>query len=332
MWKTVDSPFGPDLIIAEVDGRIVNVDLNNFLNIKIGNSILFSEYAAYTTTHPDFRGKGIHDAKLAYKNKIKEKRNIQFTYLQSTNPIVINRQEKQGRLPFPHRISHMIRVKNLNIYFKNKKIEKNATLLKNGYTMLKILNKTYKILKPLPMSKQDFEIKTINSFEKRYDHFWDKIKENHAFILEKNQKYLNWRYCDSRGGQYITKAAVGSEGILGFVVYLLMGEDEYFEGYLSELLTLPNRLDVASALLKSSCDYFDDHDVNSINYSVVDGHPYQALSESEGFIDTNGVRLINSSLLSGSKLFGNFRKCMDDYEILRTSPPLKVHFNYGDTL
>ncbi len=55
-------------------------------------------------------------------------------------------------------------------------------------------------------------------------------------------EYLNWRYSDRRGGDYILKEAIEGERALGYVVLRVNGyQEKYPVGYIVDLLALPGR-------------------------------------------------------------------------------------------
>ena len=48
----------------------------------------------------------------------------------------------------------------------------------------------------------DYKIFPIQYFDDRINVFWNKIRNEYNFITERNKDYLNWRYCDKRGGNH----------------------------------------------------------------------------------------------------------------------------------
>jgi hypothetical protein len=143
------------------------------------------------------------------------------------------------------------------------------------------------------------------------------------FIIEKNREYLNWRYCDPRSnikGRYLIKQIEQDDEILGFIVLEIRNKDDYSEGYVVDLLALPDRMDVARRLLEVSCLFFRDSGINVVHYRVVKNHPYQGLFSEQGFID------VPSKLHLSYKMFYHKEKM----QIIENSKPIQIHFNYGD--
>jgi hypothetical protein len=215
----------------------------------------------------------------------------------------------------------MVRVRDAGLHLRIKSPE-SSMINTYGFHLLKSVNKVSSAITPSPRHGGDFEVVETRSFDDRIDAFWEKVKEHYNFILEKSSRYLNWRYCDPRGGNYRVMQAVKDGEVLGFIVTELKNTGSYAEGYVVDLLTLPERLDVADTLLRDACRYFDDLGVNAVHYLVVRGHPYQGLSSRAEFIDTTRT--------SNMHLFCDFNEAEREYEVLKSSPPSRVHFNIGD--
>lgn len=92
-------------------------------------------------------------------------------------------------------------------------------------------------------------------------------------------EYLNWRYCDARAGNFTVKEAED--------------ENERILGYIVDLLTLPGHLNAVDALVAESVEYFDEQDINMINYLIVKNHPNERILKRHGFLDSE----INIQLL-----------------------------------
>jgi hypothetical protein len=87
-----------------------------------------------------------------------------------------------------------------------------------------------------------------------------------------------------------------------------------------DLLTLPDRTDVARKLLLNACTFFWESDINVIHFRVVKKHPYQALFSEQGFIE------VPSKLHLTYKMFYHKEKM----QVIKDSKPSQIYFNYGD--
>ena len=99
----------------------------------------------------------------------------------------------------------------------------------------------------------------ISEYDERINTFWQNTRNDYHFIIEKNREYLNWRYCDLRSnlkGRYFVKQAEQNGEILGFIVIETRRKEDYSEGYIVDLLALPDRVDVVRKLLLDACLFF----------------------------------------------------------------------------
>ncbi len=320
-WKYLDVPLKSIVVVATVEDKIVGAQHNILFNIKMISSIIPCSYGCDVATHPDYMGLGVYSNLSEFRYKIQREKNINFSYSQSRNPIILKKWETQNRVQFPHHISYMVRIKDINLHLKRRTV-KNPIITRIGYSM----KKTFNALKMIPSSRQD-HLKDYTILEaKRFDHgddvLWMKIRERYNFIPEKDSVNLNWRYGNAHAGNYIIKKAVKGDEILGFIVIEVRSDDGYNEGFIVDLLALPDRLDVACALLEDACRFLDGLDVNVVYYMVVKGHPYYRLSGNFGYIDSGRTPNVVCRFLDLEK----------EFEVLRSSSPDTIYFSYSNSL
>jgi hypothetical protein len=205
---------------------------------------------------------------------------------------------------------------------------KNMQLIKYGYIFLKILNKI-KNLFQLPFKRSDeFIIVQVSQFDEKINLFWEKIKDDYDFILEKKQNFLNWRFSNTSKGNHIKIQAVKGEEVLGYMVIGIKEDEGYTEGQIEDLLALKNRLDVVYALFDYACKYLDKLGINTVYYQVVEKHPYQEISGRKEFIDSGSKPYLQFSYTE------NYQKTSGETEIqfLKNTSPDRIYFNYADTV
>jgi hypothetical protein len=191
-----------------------------------------------------------------------------------------------------------------------------------GFSLLKLLNRIKNMVKERKISSKII-LNDVSEFDERINAFWQNTKNGYNFIIEKNREYLNWRYCDPRSnikGRYFVKQAEEDGEILGFIVLEVREKGGYSEGYVADLLALPDRTDVVRRLVEEATLFFRESDVNVVHYRVVKNHFYQAIFSEQGFIE------IPSKIYFTLKFFYNKEKM----KIIKNSQPSQIHFNYGD--
>jgi hypothetical protein len=118
---------------------------------------------------------------------------------------------------------------------------------------------------------------------------------------------------------------VEDDEILGYIVIEIRKNAGNFDmGYILDLLTLPGRLDVADVLMQNACSYFDESNVNAIQFKFILEKSMKNLTSKYGFIDI--------SMMSKSAFLWQYKGAEKEFELIRNSPPEKLHFTFGDYL
>jgi len=321
-WKYLDNNFKRNIIVlGEKDGRIVSVNHNFPVRIKIGEKVCLCCYAADTAVDPEYRRMGLTKKMYELNISMKNDAGIQFDYFVTSNPFLIKSFSK-NYYSFPFPVLNLVRIKDIKKQLEAMPI-KNAWLLKLGFYITRLLNDIRKIGNNSDPKKHDTRIIEIDRFDHRIHDFWDILSNQCDFIVGRRGDYINWRYCDPRAGNYFIKQAEDGEGrILG---YSVLGINRYLEeyhiGYIIDLLTTPDRLDVADALTADAVRFFNDQKINIVNALVFKNHPHERILSRYGFLDSR-IKL---------QLF--LRKGvieMNELDKLKTYSPGRMHFSYGD--
>jgi hypothetical protein len=167
----------------------------------------------------------------------------------------------------------------------------------------------------------DLQIKNITIFNENIESFWIKLKEYYHYIIVRDMEYLNWRYCDPRGGNYTIKEATIGGTVVGYSVLRIDYTDySYPVGYIVDLMVSPRRYDVMFSLIKDAISYFEDTQVNVIQvYSVK--NMASELFQSQGFItDPQKTHVFLGKNTINEPDMNNLMLAEDD----------RVHFAYGD--
>ena len=167
--------------------------------------------------------------------------------------------------------------------------------------------------------KNQISIKEIDVFDENIVPFIDKMYEKHDFIYERTLEYLNWRYCDIRGGDYKVFLAKMDEKIVGYLVSRVKTTDKT-EGVIVDFLVDPDFKEAAYMLCATGMSYFFEHGVSSVLSWIIQGHWLGHVLDSFGFLNTRrevGVFL-------GRQDLG------EDKVTLFTAPSDRLHIHIGD--
>lgn len=321
-WKFEDNPLKMiSIAIGEGNNRIIGCLHLTPRIIKIGSKCLLCFLSVDTAVHPDFRRMGAWNRMNELRQKILTEANANLVFAVSGNPILIRMAIKLGWIRFPRPIIELVRIRDFDLHLKMMPT-KYAWMKKYGYHLLKVMNTIRITLPRTPGLKHGFHIEEIKCFDDRIETFWNNIKDHYSFIHERSRKHLNWRYCDPRGGDYIVKLIEENGFIVGYIVLRTNTyRENYPIGYIIDLLALPDRLDVADALIDNSIHYFDDLKVNVIRCWVVKNHPYEKLLNRHGLLNKK------------TKLFVSYLPIQVGSEIdeFKTAQANRIHFQLGDT-
>jgi hypothetical protein len=318
-WKYIDTPYGSDIRIIEKAGKIIFVGHQMQEYIKIADKILLATYGDDFATHQDYRGQGLWSSTRVYSEKMIKRLNIKFSFSLSSNPVVIESNKKRMNRGFPKPIGHLIKISDIDLHIKAKGIDK-PSLMKLGYIIQNEIRKlTIPTLKTL---EEEIVIKETKKFGANNDTFWDKIKPDYDFIIDKSSHFLNWRFCDPRGGNFRIYQAIKNDQILGFIVTNIVEEAGYKEGYIMELLTLDDQQNIADKLIQHALKTFEDDYVNAVHYKECVSGKYQNAFKRNSFIEIPGMQEIYIPC--------SFKADKHLEPIFRNAPSTRLHFGYGD--
>ena len=322
-WKYIKTPLKNIIIVVEAGEKIVGCNHAVIFKAKLGSEISTIGYGDDLAVDTDYRGLGISTKMRSLKH---EKQVVLVKYILSTtvNPILLKNWVKRNRKMFPFPVTRMVKTSDIDLQLQTRPM-KNKPLVKLGYTGLKNLNKITNLFRTPIKRYDDFQIIQVQKFEENINSFWDRIKDDYNFILEKKQEYLNWRFTDNDRGNHAILQAVNGDEVLGYAVVGF--KEGSSEGQIEDLIALKGRLDVADALLGVGCAYLDDLDMNSLFYQVVEGHPYQELCKRYGFIDSRSRP--NVSFDYSANFMGDAEK---DILFLENTAPSQVYFTYASTI
>lgn len=319
-WKYEDNPPKMKVVaVAESGGKIVGSHHGIYSRVKIGDKSVLAQQGTDLAVDKDFRGKGLYAKMQVVKDQLAVEAGATLGYGLSTNPIVVGKLHERN-LPFPSPVQHMVNIRDIDLHLKNSDYP-DEIKKKYGYLGISGLNSMRNKFKSKISSDSGIQISEIGRFDEKIDRFWMEVKLGYYFIIERDREYLNWRYCDKRGGDYKLLQATENERVTGYIVLRLNRiNKEYPRGYIVDLLTLPGRLEVADALIRKAVEFFTDKGVNFVQALAINGHPYKDLLEGKGFV--NGM----ANYYLGYRVIKP-EEAIKDFE---SAPPEKLHFTFGD--
>jgi ribosomal protein S18 acetylase RimI-like enzyme len=135
-------------------------------------------------------------------------------------------------------------------------------------------------------------------------------------------EYLNWKYAYPGIGDFRKFIAREKGMILGYMVLRINRYNpNYPVGYIVDLVTEEGRDDVVSELIDRALLYFEEEDVNIVNFLTVKNQPDIKILKSYGFIDSRIIMNLYTSQIKPKSL----------ETLAKTNvPPKKIMARWGD--
>lgn len=323
-WMYLDNPLGfSSIYLTELEGEIVAVAHDLYINVKHGEDHFIAAYGTDAAVHPDHRRKGLYSRLLYPRLEVRAKKS-DFQYRYTTNPILLERVNRRHEKepPFhtmPFDINKHLWIDDIDLHLKMTKTRK-PWLKKLGYEIQKSATQIRHLFDESTGNDVFVDINQIDRFDSNIDDLWRKIEPHYDFIVKRDRKYLNWRYCDPRSGDYVILQADDHSETLGYIVSSIIVRQGYPTGYIVDLLASPDRRDVVNALVKAAMNVIKKKGVNTIRALMVKGHPYASTLERNRFIDR------------GEGLTVNYRRTgsQDESDIFRNCTPDNIYLTYSD--
>lgn len=320
-WKFTGSPVDESIIVLSTsDDEIIGCHHGLPLRIKMGENTYTCLTGVDLAVHKDYRRMGVRNKMRGLFFELGTRAGMRMLYAITGNPILIEASSRHYD-SFPHPILNLVRIRDISMQLEEMPVD-SPWIMKFGFHLKKLISNIENIRGPRKPSIRDVNISEVNRFDDRIDIFWEEATGLYDFILERKRDYLNWRYCDPRAGDFVVKQVEDDDGrLLGYsVLRINRYRDEYPIGYIVDLITLPERMDVADALSADAIRYFDDQNINIVNYQVVQGSPYERVLNRHGFLDSGiQIKMFYYS-------FGKF----DVKSQLEQFPAYRTYLSWGD--
>jgi GNAT superfamily N-acetyltransferase len=274
---------------------------------------------ADTTVRPEWRGRGVSSASLAFRQ-----RTIVHLYdvsiIDAQSAVMIQRAKKFGTRPLGNRIRPLVLPLERREFARRWALGKRLPpwLGAPAALLMAARSAALRVVPFRPESSGAFRIAAAEHFDDRIDAFFSAAAAPWELVMVRSRAHLEWRYCDRRGGVFHTRVAQDENGVLlGYAIGKARGD----QGYLADLLALPGRLDVVSALVDEMDAVLEGAGCVDILCWLPERHPYRATLRRAGYLDARQRPLIT------------YRPCGATPESLEflAAPETRVHFMLGDT-
>lgn len=283
-WKMSNHPLAmTHQFVAEVESQIVGANLCIIRRIRIQGRDRLARDGVDAAVDPSHRGEGIFGALVDFATHNPDQQ-LDLSISYSANPVVNHVRSQLGNQPLANRIQVLIKAFDVRRFVATRnggRLPAPLAILRiSGLTALGgLIHRPYQLPQEFAWS-----ISTVNEFDENIDGFFEEAAQPFDFIVVRTKDYLNWRYCDTRGGRFTVRLAEQDGRILGYLV-LKLADDR---GFIVDLLALPGRIDIVRSLIEDGLRIFEEADVATAYCWMISRHPYNEVLRRYGFINSRG--------------------------------------------
>lgn len=311
-WRYLDNPWKSLLLEILFEDKIIASAHNSLYSLIINGKSYSGSYGTDACVHPSFQGRGLYSKMVSPMTQMKKDTGIRFHYFVTSNPIVIHSKSQRISTPhlFPYKFKYLSRISDINLHIQKKGLKQDYRW-KVRHLIERVRSSS---LKP---RESDLEVLGVKLFDHTFEGFLEKVNFGHDFIKQRTCEYLNWRYIDPRAGNYQVRVVKDKDEIVGYSVLRINKLEDYHTGYFVDLMALPDRVDVAEALLLDGLGFFRDNSVNLVEFQVIENHPYERLFNRYGFFGGEADRFFFYGFYGG------------DITSFEDISPERFHFPFG---
>lgn len=325
-WKYLDSPYNFNTIaVAELNNRIIGCyHAQHYYTLFNGETYL-TRLGTDVATHPDFRGMGLFNKMLDIHNELEKNLDARLNIAVHVNPILIDRvkrkiSEMNDRIIFD-RIYEASLIDSISLHLNN---TSDSDYIKKyiGFYVLKTITKLSNLYDSRNNSKEKIKFILTSKFDDKINQLLKKEYASLEFGVIKNEKYLNWRYCDKRAGNYIIKNIYYKDELIGYYVLKINKIKEYYTGNIVDFFVSRNHYDLYNYIIKDILKEFKSSNVNVVRQWIIKNSITEKILNKNGFIDTkSGIPVLV------------IRKLMPEInlDLLFNIDPSHINFHMGDT-
>ena len=139
------------------------------------------------------------------------------------------------------------------------------------------------------------KIRLVDSFDHKFDEFWEKVKGQYGIIGVRDRRYLEWRYRKPGKRHEIFVADIAGE-MVGYMVLSVRKEEKHIIGYIMDIL-VDERVEAGFALVRQALLRFLSDKVDYVRcWMMQDKKLYKTLRE-HGFVERDGDQTIKGVYL-----------------------------------
>jgi Acetyltransferase (GNAT) domain len=320
-WKFLGNPVGFHLVcVAELNGDIVSHSASLPVRMKVGERTLLASQGVDLCTEPACRGRGLIGQTMECRNQMKDEHGVTLDFGFPNQAAYHLSMIKQGFQDLGVRMLQHRYIIDEEQFFRKVRF---GSLKRLGYYSYQLLKRS---LSPHVEAGGGITLDRERTFGPEFDDLYQRAAAGFDLIIARDHRYLNWRYADPRGGEFIIRTARKDGRLVGFVVH--KQEEREGSNYLNvvDAIIDPEFHDILSLLLLDAISMARDLGIETILCCLPENHPYEHQFADMGFLAQvryTGDRPMSIIYLDRGKAIG-------DHELLGEAN-LRPHIMLGDT-
>lgn len=272
-------PDLPAAIIAELDGRLASYRtlLGRRVLVK-GEPRLFLHFVD-AAVEPELQGRGVN---RAMEELMYEEFHSQFDLSidDSSNGTIVKSRTRFGAIhDFGNPVRPYVLPLDASRYLRGRSLGRVPVAV--AALVLRIASTTRRLLARRARSHgAGCSMRTIDVFDARFDAFCAEAMATFDFVPERTAAFLNWRYADARGGEFMVRAAERDGRLLGYVVTRTGAGLTR----VADILVAPEETSVAAALMEDAVRVGRDAGSTAVTCWLPERHPYRGTLRAAGFV------------------------------------------------
>ena len=303
-------------IVGEVDGEIACCQICLSQRVRIGREVVSRIRSTDFAVRPAFRGRSLATELATFKSGTVPLPTLRLT--ESNAAAIQHLTRKSGGVPLGNPVGQL-----------HLALDWWAPVARDGGALraarsiveapsLRLATEWQRRRSGGPAAPVDgVALRRIDRFDRRIGELWREAERDFEVAVERTPEYLDWRYCDERGGRWTVEVAEQDDRAIGYIAWRV----EKSQGVIGDLVVLPERHDVLAALAQAAVTGAAAAGAASVIAWLPGIHPYRSVLRDLGFVSRPaGVeQMFRPQLLS-----------TEAAELL-AAPQTRIHFTIGDS-
>jgi hypothetical protein len=222
-WRFAENPAGQAQITTARDtttGRLVGFTWTIPIHMRLYGENYVAALTANQLIHPEYRGTLVYARISRRRLQWLHQQQIPFRYNFPTEAIFesTGAAEKMSSVIIPLLVRPLDTGRLLQMSFSRCWISFLFSWGAKAVTPLLFARK------PILKQSTSLKIEHLYRFDKRFDAFWERIKDKYAIMTVRDQTFLRWRFAPVAGHTYHVLAAMTGDELVGYIVLRITDE------------------------------------------------------------------------------------------------------------